>query len=73
MNLNNSEQEIPEVQLEEYALKLMQVILQADQRPKQNHKDAILQAHPQELFPFGRELGLMLKQGNIHSPITSRQ
>ena len=26
----------------------MQVILQADQRPKQNHKDEILPAHPQE-------------------------
>ena len=28
----------------------MQVILQADQRPKQDHKDAILAAHPQELY-----------------------
>ena len=27
----------------------MKVILQADQRPKQNHKDEILPAHPQEL------------------------
>ena len=37
----------------------MQVILQADQRPKQNHKNAILQAHSQELFFLERELGLM--------------
>ena len=28
----------------------MQVSLQADQRPKQNHKDAILPAHSQELY-----------------------
>ena len=34
----------------------MQVTLQADQRPKQNHKDAILPVHPQELYPLGREL-----------------
>ena len=31
----------------------MQVILQADQRPKQNHKDVLLPAHSQKLlFPF---------------------
>ena len=47
----------------------MQVILQADQRPKQNHKDAILPAHPQELYSLGRELGLMLNQENIRSTI----
>ena len=28
----------------------MQVILQADQRPKQNHKDVLLPAHPQKLY-----------------------
>ena len=38
----------------------MQVILQVDQRPKQNHKDAILPAHPQELYLLGKEIGLML-------------
>ena len=38
----------------------MQVILQADQRPKENHKDAILPAHPQELYLLGKELGPML-------------
>ena len=32
----------------------MQVILQADQRPTQNHKDAILPAHPQEPYLLGR-------------------
>ena len=38
MNLNNNEQEIPEVQLEEYAVKnWMRKILHADQRLKPNH------------------------------------
>ena len=47
----------------------MQVILHPDQRPKQNHKDAILPAHPQELYLLGRELGLILNHKNIRSPI----
>ena len=46
----------------------MQGILQVDQRPEQNHKDAILPAHPQELYLIGKELGLMLNK-NIRSPI----
>ena len=56
MNLNNNEQEIPEVQLEEKRLNWMRRILQADQRPKQNHKDEILPAHPQELYLLGKNL-----------------
>ena len=32
----------------------MQEILQSDQRPKQNHKDAILPAHPKELYLLGK-------------------
>ena len=57
----------------------MQVILQADQR-QQNHNNEILPAHSQELYLLVRELGLMLNQENIRSPIfqcrrkpTSRQ
>ena len=45
----------------------MRVILQADQRPKQNHKDEILPAHPQELYLLEQELGPMLNQENIQS------
>ena len=48
MNLNNNETEIPEVQLEEFALKRMRKILRADQRPKQNHKEENLPALHQE-------------------------
>ena len=43
----------------------MQEILQADQRPKQDHKDAILPAHPQELFLLEQELGLILNHKNL--------
>ena len=44
-------------------------ILQADQRPKQNHKDENLAVLPQEQFLLGQEFGPMLSQGNFHSPI----
>ena len=47
----------------------MHLILQADQRTKQNHKNEILPAHPQELYLLEREFGLMLNQENIRSPI----
>ena len=47
----------------------MQGILQADQRQKQNHKDAILPAHPQELYPSGGEPGPILNHKNIRPPI----
>ena len=49
-NLNNNEQETSEVQFKEYALKLNAVILQADQRPKQNHKNENLPVLPQEQY-----------------------
>ena len=43
----------------------MQVILQADERPKQNHKDENLPTHPQELYLLVEELGPMLNQENV--------
>ena len=45
------------------------MILHADQRPKQNHKEENLPALPQEQYLLGKEFGPMLNQGNIHSPI----
>ena len=48
MDLNNNETEIPEDQLEEYALQLNEKIVHADQRPKQNHKEKNLPALHQE-------------------------
>ena len=47
----------------------MRKILHADERPKQNHKDENLPALPQEQFLLGKELGPMLNQVKIHSPI----
>ena len=46
----------------------MRKILYADQRLKQNQKEEYVPALPQEQFLLGRELELMLNQGNIHSP-----
>ena len=68
MNLKNNEQEIPEVQLEEYALKLDAKVF-AYQRLKQNHKEENLPALLQEQFLLRKEFGPMLNQVNIHSPI----
>ena len=47
----------------------MHVLLRADQRLKQNHKDVFLPAHPQELYLLGEEFGLILIHKNIRSPI----
>ena len=64
-NLKNNEQETSEMQFEECALRLMRVILQAVQKPKQNHKEENLPTHPQRLFLLGKEFGPMLNQENI--------
>ena len=47
----------------------MRRILQADQRPKQNLKEENLPAFTQQQHLLGKEIGPMLHQGNIHSPI----
>ena len=57
------------MQFEDYAFRLDASDLQADQRPKRNHKDENLPALPQELFLLVKELGPMLNQENIQSPI----
>ena len=68
-HLSNNEQETSEVQFEEYALKTDALVLRADQRPKQNHKDEILPALPEEPYLLEKEFGPMLNQENIQSPI----
>ena len=50
----------------------MRVILHADERPKQNHKDEILPV-PQEQYLLVKEFGPMLNQENIQSPIMKYQ
>ena len=68
-HLSNNEQETSEVQFEEYALKTNALVLRADQRPKQNHKDEILPALPEGPYLLGKEFGPMLNQENIQSRI----
>ena len=57
------------MQFEEYASRLNAGDFASHERPKQNHKNEILPAHPQELYLLGKELGPMLNQENIQSPI----
>ena len=47
----------------------MHVLLRADQRPKQNHKDVLLPAHPQKRYLLGKELGPILNHKIIRPPI----
>ena len=42
--------------------KRVYLLLRVDQRPKQNHEDVLLPAHLQELYPSGKESGLILSQ-----------
>ena len=58
---NDNEQETSETQFEDFALKT-NVLLRADQRLKQNHKDVLLPAHLQELCLFVKDCGLILHQ-----------
>ena len=53
--------------------KQMYLLLRADQRLKQNNKDPLLPAHPQELYPSGKESGLMLSQNIIRQSLTQCQ
>ena len=70
MNLNNNETEIPEDQLEEYALQLNANDFACRVKgKKQNHKEENLLALHQESFPLKGGLGLTLNQGNNLSPI----
>ena len=55
------------MQFEECALKLNASDFEADQRPKQSHRNAILPAHPQELYLL--EKIIRLNHKNIRSPI----
>ena len=74
MNLNNNEQEIPEVQLEESALKIeCRWFCKPINGQSKTTKNEILPAHPQELYLLGKELGPMLNLDSIQSPIMKCQ
>ena len=66
---DDNEQETSEMKSEEFALKTNALVLRADQRPKQNHKDEILPALPERPYLLGKEFGPMLNQENIQSRI----
>ena len=70
---DDDEQETSEMQFEDFALKTNVLALRADQRLKQNHKDVLLPAHPQELYPSGKESGLMLSQKIIRQSLAQCQ
>ena len=51
----------------------MHVLLQVDERLKQNHRDVLLPAHPQELHPSEKESGLILSRKIIRQSLTQFQ
>ena len=60
---DNNEQETSEMQFENFALKTNVLAFASRSKAKsKNHKDVLLPAHPQELYPSGKESGLMLKK-----------
>ena len=66
MNLSNIEQEIPQVQIEEYTSKLdaKDFVCRSKAEAKPQRREP-----PQEQFLLRKELGPMLNQGNICFPI----
>ena len=53
--------------------KRMYLLLRAVQRLQQNHKDVLLPSHLQELYPSGKESGLILSQKIIRQSLTQIQ
>ena len=68
INLNNNEQEIPEVQLEEYALKLDAKDFASRSKAKAKPQRREPSSPSTRTIPIGK-IGPMLNQVNIHSPI----
>ena len=69
MILNNNEQEIPEDQLEEYALKLDAKDFACRSKAKAKPQRREPAGSSPRTVLIGKEFGPMLNQGNIHSPI----
>ena len=69
MNLNNNEQEIPKVQLEEYALKLdaKDFACRSKANATTQRRDSF--GSSPRIFLIGTELGPVLNQENTRSPI----
>ena len=69
MNLNNNDTEIPEYQLEEFALQLDAKDFVCRSKAKAKPQEENQPTVPQELFLLVKELGMMMNLENIHSPI----
>ena len=67
-NYNNTEvpADLPEEQASQSSVK----VFAARSKAKQNHRNEILSAHPQESYPSGKESGLMLSQKIIRQSLT---
>ena len=68
MNLNNKKQEIPEVQLEEYALKLdaKDCVCRSKAKAKPQRREPA--GSSLRTFPIGKRTWTDVEPGNIHSP-----
>ena len=70
---DNNEQETSECSSKNLRWRRTHSLLRADQRLKQIHKGVLLPARPQELYPSGKESGLMLSQKIIRQSLTQCQ
>ena len=59
---DNNEQETSEMQFQDFALKANVLAFASRSKAKPNHKDFLLPAHLQELYPSGKESELILSQ-----------
>ena len=69
MNLNSNETEIPENQVEEYALKLNAKDFACRSKAKAKPQRKELAGSSSRIVPIGEGIGLTLNQGNILSSI----
>ena len=69
MNLNNNEQEIPEVQLEECALKLDAKDFACRSKAKAKRQRREPAGSSPRTVPIGKRTWTDVEPGNIHSPI----
>ena len=66
---DDNEQETSEMQFEAFALKSNASDFASRSKAKQNHKDVLLPAHSQELYPLEKELGPILNHKIIRPSI----
>ena len=70
---DDNEQETSEMQFEDFALKTNVLAFATRSKAKANHKDVLLPAHLQKLYPSGKESGLILSQKIIRQLLSQCQ